>query len=567
MSAKSWFDPLLVALAKAHAQRQLHGFIRAAHSAGRTQEQVLLAKLARNADGDYGREHGFSSIRGYADFISRVPVQTYEDLRPYIERVMAGDSRALFGRGQRVLMLAMTSGSTDTPKYVPVTPAFLNEYRRGWNIFGLKALLDHPGTFLRSILQVTSPMDEHRTEAGIPCGSISGLLAATQKRVVHKYYVVPRQVGYIGDAEARYYTIMRLALPSDVGWMVTASPATQLKLARTAAVHAERLIRDIHDGTLGPPGELPDAVREALCHRLRPDVESARCLAALAEEHGELLPRHYWSLAFLANWTGGTMGLHLRDFPHYFGDTPVRDIGLLATEGRASIPLEDGTPAGVLDVGGSFFEFIEADAGAADSSAIHLCTEVIPGREYRILMTTSAGLYRYDIGDRVRVHGFFGQAPIIEFLHRGAHVASVTGEKLAEWQATVAFERACRALGLGLRSFVLVPQWADPPFYHLHVDEEVADRRRLEVCFDEELARLNLEYRSKRSSGRLGPIALNRLPPGTLDRLDSERLRRRGAANEQYKHQFLYASPGDDRVLLDQADAAGDRPGNQARVS
>ena len=558
MSTKSWFDPLLAALAKAHAQRQLRGFIRAAHSAKQTQEQVLLAKLARNADSDYGREHGFSSIRSYADFIGRVPVQTYEDLQPYIERVMAGENRALFGRGQHVLMLAMTSGSTDTPKYVPVTPAFLNEYRRGWNIFGLKALLDHPGTFLRSILQVTSPMDERRTETGIPCGSISGLLAATQKRLVRKYYVVPRQMGYIGDAEARYYTIMRLALPCDVGWMVTASPATQLKLARTAAAQAEHLIRDIHDGTLQPPGEIPHPLGEALAQHLRPDVEAARRLAALTEEHGELLPRHYWNLAFLANWTGGTMRLHLSDFPHYFGDTPVRDIGLLATEGRASIPLEDGTPAGVLDVAGNFFEFIEAEADAADSCPVRRCTEVVPGREYRILMTTSAGLYRYDIGDRVRVHSFFGQAPVIEFLHRGAHVASVTGEKLTEWQATAAFERACRALALGLRSFVLAPQWAEPPFYRLHVDEAVADPRRLEVLCDGELSRLNLEYRSKRASGRLGPVILNQLPPGTLDRLDSERQRRRGGANEQYKHRFLYAKPGDDRALLDRANAERD---------
>ena len=91
--------------------------------------------------------------------------------------------------------------------------------------------------------------------------------------------------------------------------------------------------------------------------RLAPDPGRARQLETIVAEHGALLPKHYWNLAFIANWTGGTMGLYLRDFPHYFGEVPVRDIGLLASEGRVSIPIEDGTPAGIVDVVSHFFEF------------------------------------------------------------------------------------------------------------------------------------------------------------------------------------------------------------------
>jgi len=524
--------------------------MRATKSARETQERVLLAKLRRNADSVFGREHGFSRIGSYQDFAAQVPVHTYEDLRPYVKRVMAGETQALFGRGQRVLMFAMTSGSTDEPKYVPVTPEFLSEYRRGWNVFGVKAMLDHPGALLRSILQVTSDMDEHQTESGIPCGSISGLLAATQKRLVRKYYVCPRATGRITDPDARYYTIIRLALPRDVSWMITASPATQVKLARAAAKHTERLIQDIHDGTLQTPGELPDATRRAIAGKLLPDRKAARRLSAVAAKHGELLPKHCWKLAFLSNWTGGTLRLHLQHFPHYFGSTPVRDIGLLATEGRVSIPLTDGTAAGVLDVTGSFFEFVDAEADATDKAAIHRCDELTPGREYRVIMTTSAGFYRYDLGDYVRACDYVGQAPVIEFLHRGAHVSSVTGEKLTEWQVTAAFEHVCRALGLSLTDFSIAPVWADPPFYRLHLDVEVGDPGRLAMLLDEELSRMNMEYASKRSSGRLGPIVLNPLPPGTLARLDADRLRRGGTANEQYKHQYLFTKPGDDQAFL-----------------
>lgn len=540
---------LLGVLAKAHAKRQFRHFLCAARNARRTQERVLLKKIARDADSEFGRRHRFAGIRSYDDFVSRVPIQSYEDIRPYIDRVMQGDTRALLGSRQRVLMFAMTSGSTDKPKYVPVTPAFLHEYRRGWNAFGVKALLDHPSAFMHTILQVSSPMDEHRAASGVPCGSISGLLAATQKRLVRKYYVGSPLTGRISDPEARYYTIMRLAVPSDVGWIVTASPATPLKLARSAQAHAERLIRDIHDGTLTAPAEVAGSVHEALAGSLHPDRVTARRLSELVETHGALLPKHYWRLAFLANWTGGTLGLHLRDFPTFFGDVPVRDIGLLATEGRVSIPIQDGTPAGVLDAGGSFFEFVDAATGDVGGGAVVRCHDVVPGREYRLLLTTSAGFYRYEIGDHVRVHGFEGEAPILEFLHRGSRVSSVTGEKLTEWQVTAAVEHACRAMRCTVTNFVLAPQWDDPPFYRLYLDVGPLDAAALALRVDEALARLNLEYGSKRKSQRLGGVVPVSLPDGTLAKLDRERAERRAAANEQYKHQYLLTSPGDDAVL------------------
>jgi hypothetical protein len=426
MSQTSWLDAVRGYVARAHARRQYTRYLLSCEDAARVQEGVLRRKIAAHADSDFGRDHHFESIRSYADFKSRVPIRPYQELQPYVERMVAGNARALLGAGQRVLMFAMTSGSTDRPKYVPVTEDFLRGYRRGWNVFGGKALIDHPDGFLRAILQVVSPMDERRTESGVPCGAISGLLAATATNVVRHFYVTPQPTGKIADTDARYYTIMRFAVPGDVGWMVTASPATPIKLARTAADHAERLIRDVHDGTLRPPGEADGAVVNQLQRHLLPAPEVARRLAQILETHGELLPKHYWSLAFLANWTGGTLSLHLRDFPHYFGLTPVRDIGLLATEGRVSITLQDGTPAGVLDVESSFFEFLDAEASVGDAAATHQSHELTAGREYRVVMTTSAGFFRYDLGDRVVVREYLGKAPVIEFLHRGANVSSMT---------------------------------------------------------------------------------------------------------------------------------------------
>lgn len=593
-------DRLACVVAKAHARRVYNQFRAATRRATALQEKVLLDKIRRNADSQFGRDYGFGHIHSAADFVRRVPILSYQDHAPYIERLKVGDTTALFGPGGRIHMFALTSGTTATPKYIPVTTEFLKEYRSGWNAFGIKALLDHPAAILRPIAQVTSRMDESLTPAGIPCGAITGLMAATQKRLVRKYYVTPPCIAHIDDPAAKYYTIMRLAVPSDVAFLITASPATQLKLARAADQHCEHLIRDIHDGTLWEEVCVPGEVRETLKPRLKPDPVEARRLENLVHQHGRLLPRDYWNLAFIANWTGGTMGLYLHEFPEYFGDVPVRDIGLLASEGRLSIPVDDGTPAGILDVTSHFFEFIprdeyrsaEYDAGV---SPLHVKSsgqdrqptalrshQLEVGQEYFVLLTTSSGLYRYDLGDLVRVVGFADQAPIIEFLNKGAHTCSLAGEKLTERQVILAMEAAARATGLPVTNFILAPCWSAPPHYTLHIEpirarsasEGTTELRTAECGFqagpadaaqqrcasvvassagaglvlelDRRLQEVNIEYASRRASDRLGPPRLNLLPEGFLARWDLAQSNARRPGNEQYKHRYLFTRPGED---------------------
>ena len=545
---RSWINRALGLAARSAARKAYWRLLHDAQHAVAIQERMVLDRLESNAQSEFGHNHRFSSIRNYDDFTHAVPVRDYEQLRPYIQRVMDGNERALFGPRHRVLMFAMTSGSTDRPKYIPITAQFVREYRHGWNAFGGKAMLDHPEAFMRGILQVTSPLDVERTSQDIPCGSISGLLAREQSRIVRRFYVTPPEVAQIGDSESRYYTIMRLAVPRDVGWMVTASPATPLKLARTATEHVERLIRDIRDGTLTPPQALPRSLVPSLTAQLKPAPKRAAALDEMCSRRGALLPVDYWRLAFLANWTGGTLGLHLREFPAYFGDVPVRDIGLLATEGRISIGLTKASTSGLMDVGAGFFEFAELDDAA--HRAVRRCHELDIGGIYRVIMTTSAGLYRYDIGDCVRVIGYIGRAPLFEFLHRGARVSSMTGEKLSEWQVTRAMQRAGEFLGTSNTNFVLAPTWAELPYYRVYMEESQQNPAGLVSGMEQELCRLNMEYAAKRNSHRLGPIQLVQLPAGSLAQWERQRMHAR-RSGEQYKHQYLFTNPGEDAELFE----------------
>ncbi len=538
---------VLMRFALVHAKRAFAAFVRATQHANRVQERVLLAKIRRNADSDYGRRHRFGEIRGYEDFIRNVPVQSYEDHRPYIDRVKAGDVGALFGPREKILMFSLTSGTTANPKHIPVTVPFYKEYQRGWNVWGVKALLDHREAILRKILQVTSPKDDETTEGGYPAGAITGLLAEMQMRIIRRFYPAPLCVAYIRDHEARYYTLVRLGVPCDTSWIVTASPATVLRLARTADEHREALIRDIHDGGLRPDIDVPEAIRRELAPRMKPDPKRAAELEQIVERHGRLLPKHYWDLSFLANWMGGTMGLYLQDYPAYFGDVPVRDIGLLSSEGRMCIPLEDGTPAGVLEVTSQFFEFIPADEYESPSPTVLRSFELVEGEEYFLIVTTSSGLYRYDMGDRVRMVGWYHQAPVIEFLCKGSHISSITGEKLTERQVVSAVDAVNSTGRWRIDNFVMAPRWADPPYYVFHVERSAGrDATALSGAVEAQLRRANIEYDSKRKTDRLAPLAVNLVPDDYLAMLDHRKRSTTSGRGEQYKHVFLYTIPGSD---------------------
>jgi len=550
-------------LALFHASGLTRRFFKTIQHATEAQDRLLARLIRRHVDSDFGREHHFARIRSYGDFKANVPIRRYQDLMPYIDRVRRGEVGALFHRSERILMFALTSGTTAEPKYIPITPEVLADTRRGWNIWGVKAVLDHREAFLRHIVQVTSPMDDHQAPSGVPCGAITGLLAATQKPLVRRYYTSPLAVAHIDDALSKYYTIMRLAIPKDVAWVVTANPSTLLALARTADQHREQMIRDIHDGTLWEDLSVDGNIRAELAPRLRPDPSCAGRLEQIVAKHGAMYPKDYWKLSFRAHWCGGTMGLYESQFPRYYGEVPARDIGLIASEGRMSIPIDDGTASGILAVTSQFFEFIPAeeyDAEAAGSEGkpsslrpevtVLRSHELEEGGEYFLLLTNAGGLWRYDLGDRVRVTGWLGQAPLIEFLSRDAHTASLTGEKLTEDQVVMAMRKICAECGAPILNFVLSPRWGEVPRYRLYVEAAAArGLERLPQHFDRVLGEINVEYASKRKSLRLGPVEMTELPDGSLTDRDRALQRRRTGTSEQFKHQYLLPRPGLDTDL------------------
>jgi hypothetical protein len=549
-------------------RRRLAQFEAATHRPGQLQEALLQDILAHQAPTDFGRDHRFDAIRTLADFRRQVPVAGYDYVEPYITKVRQGQTRALLA-DPKVHMFALTSGTTAARKYIPVTDAYLRDYQRGWNIWGLRAYRAHLGVRLRPIVQLSGDHDEHRTESGVPCGAVTGLTANAQKRLIRWLYCVPACVGKIKDPLAKYYVALRLSLPRAVGMIIAANPSTVLAMVRTGDEHKELLIRDIADGTLSDKLDLPRQVRAEVERRLRRRPRRARELEEVVRRTGTLYPRDYWpQTVLLGNWTGGSMGAYLRHYPRYFGDHPVRDVGLIASEGRMTIPVADNTAAGILDVTSHYFEFIpEAEADSPQPTVLG-AHEVREGGTYFILLTTAFGLYRYHIYDLVRVTGFYNGTPLVEFLSKGASISSITGEKLSEHQVTGAVGEVLRELDLTLGTYSLAPCWPsatgadfEQPYYGLFLEADDLPNPsvgpRLAERLDARLRQHNIEYDSKRSSRRLGPVRLEVVPRGFWARWDRQRLEHSGGALEQYKHPCLIADPKFSEALSGGTVAAG----------
>src|SRR5262249_25809372 len=159
-------------------------------------------------------------------------------------------------------------------------------------------------------------------------------------------------------------------------------------------------------------------------------------------------------------WTGGSMAAYLRHYPRYYGPNPVRDVGLIASEGRMTVPFADGSPAGILDVTTHYFEFIPEGEVNSPRPTVLGAHEVKEGATYYIVPTTKFGLYRYHIHDVVRVTGFHNQTPLVEFLSKGSLFANLTGEKLSEYHVTGAMGAVLREMNLTLTAYSLAPCWA-----------------------------------------------------------------------------------------------------------
>lgn len=450
------------------------------------QERRLRTILRHNAGTGYGKSFGFSDIRDSAEYRARVPQTTYGDLLPFVNKIAGGEAGVLTAGA--VVTLEETSGSTGEPKRIPYTAAGLDAFRRA-----LTAWLDDLATAFPAVASgrsywAISPVARapRTTPGGIPIGlpGDAAYLGENLAPLVAETLAVPPEIGMLADiAEWRDATCLHLLACEDLAFVSVWSPTFLSDLLAHLRSERLRLASVLEHGR---DNLAPNASRAALARRVLADAEP---------DFRALWPR----LELVSCWDQASSQPFADTLRHALRGVPLQGKGLLATEGVVSIPLS-GTSMPVLAVDSGYYEFRDG------AGRCLIASEVSAGSDYEVVMTTESGLYRYATGDRVRVHGFEGEAPLLEFIGRGAQVSDLCGEKFSEDFVTSGLA------SLRLRFALVAPTEAPRRGYSLFVDAAEVSRDNIamvEVSVEQALCR-NPQYAYARRLGQLAPLEVRR---------------------------------------------------------
>ena len=523
--------------------------MRAIKDPARSQAALLRQLLQQNADTVFGRKHGFARISTMQDYAAAVPISDYETFRPYVDQIVQGGQAVL--THEQPIMFTTTSGTTAEPKLLPITKQWKQDIASIMRIWLYWAGRDHRGLFNGSSLSVVSPAVEGQTSGGHDIGAISGLAYQRVPWAIRRNYALPYEVMTIADYEDRYFASIRLALARQVSIIVVPNPTTLVRLAQMAESRAQEIIRAIHDGRLGIMaghlvGEGSSAQRtlySKIEQDIVPDPARASELQKALDQHGRLLPRYAWpNLKMIGCWLGGSCGVHAERLGELYGpNVPLRDLGLRASEATMTIPFDDGTAAGVLALHSNFYEFIPEEAIDEQAPLTLQAHELERDSNYYIILTTKAGLYRYDINDIVRFVGTFQQTPVLSFVRKGRDMASITGEKLHVMQITSAMAAAQHRLPLEITEFRMIPDLKASRYdllLELAGAGETKELLNFVTLFDSELGRANIEYAQKRASSRLGGLCLHLMNQGWSEQQWRADIAK-GKRDSQYKWPYI----------------------------
>jgi hypothetical protein len=488
---------------------------KASKNAIKAQEETLRSFLAGAKDTMYGKEHQFENILKaetpesfFKRYREMVPINDYENLRPYIERHKQGEADILFPGKPK--MYATTSGTTKEPKWIPITERYYQEVYKVMNQLWFYALImNKPKVFYGKTLSIVGKAIEGAAPDGTVYGSISGISQRDIPGFMEVLHPAPADIFHIPDYKARYYAIMRMGIEQDITLIITANPSTLVEMQNNANEFYDEYVQDIEKGTLSRNVSIPDEIRLVLERRIKPNPGRAAELRALKAQYGTVLPKHYWPHMQAVNvWFCGNTKIFFEKIIDSFPKTCVfHEMGYFATECRPGIVLKSNSPDTVMFGHKVFFEFIHESELESENPRIYRMDEVKKGERYNMIVTTSAGLYRYNMNDLVEITGFMNEFPTLKLIQKINGTVNITGEKLHERQFVEAVHAAEKETGNKVVFFI---GFADTSrvsyrFYYEFVNADITQEKaeNFTRVLDAYLKKYNIEYEAKRSSKRL----------------------------------------------------------------
>lgn len=482
------------------------------------QMRVLAKILRANKATVFGRAHGFDSIRSYDDFIARVPIQEYESLRQHVTSQLELGTASL--TVQPPIHYLRTSGTTGQPKDIPLVEAHLRQLRAINRLSVATQLRVAPQAFDGSILVITSPAVEGRFPDGRAFGSASGVVSGSTPAMLREKFVLPPEILAISESSVKYLLILRLAIArADITYLGTANPSTLLTIAKIYRENETTLIADVRDGGFHLSARVPAATLAIIRDKLRPNPTRAEQLEALKRSGMITRISDLWpDLRLVVTWTCAGAGIAADALRGELEkQTRIHELGYVSSEFRGTVTLGKRAGSGLPTWDTHFFEFVERDRWDRGEPVFLTLDGLRKNIDYYVIVTTPSGLYRYFINDLVRVTAHLHRMPLLKFLQKGKGVTSMTGEKLYEAQVLAAVRHVLDQHGRSPR-FVMMLADEEAQRYRLYVEvegEAPVDARVLGREVDDRLRKLNIEYESKRESGRLGEIIAKWLRPGT----------------------------------------------------
>jgi len=398
-------------LAKPYAQyivKQNKKWIENPHVSQQKTLQKLIVSARKTA---FGKDHHFEEIKNYNDLKKHVPLRNYEGFKPYVERIINGESDVLW-KG-RPIYFAKTSGTTSGTKYIPITKESMPYHVKAAKhallhyIYetGNSDFLDGKMIFLQG-----SPILDK--VGGIKTGRLSGIVAHYVPKYLQKNRMPSWKTNIIQDWESKVNAVVEETIKENMT-LISGIPSW-------IQTYFEKLIQKAGK----PVGEIFPNFNLFVYGGLNfePYRKKFENLIGRKIDYIELYPA---SEGFFA-----------------YQDKPERDDMLLLTDN------------------GMFYEFVPADEIFNENPTRLSLQEVKTGINYALILHTNAGLWGYNIGDTVM---FTSTRPYrLKVTGRIKHFISAFGEHVIAKEVETAIKEAMQQTGITIREFTVAPQIHPP---------------------------------------------------------------------------------------------------------
>jgi hypothetical protein len=414
-------------------------------------QQALFQRLIlQGRETAFGRDHGFAAIHKPADYHRQVPIQDYEDLRPYIERVIGGEHDVLWPGKPKYF--AKTSGTTSGVKYIPISKdSVSNHFGTARNAVFHYIAKQQKSSFLNGKMIFLSGSPELDKKGGILTGRLSGISNHLVPGWLRGNQLPSYTTNCIEDWEQKVDAIVRETVGKDLRLISGIPPWVQMYYERLLAYTGKKTVKEVFPNfSLFVYGGV--------------NYEPYRAsLEALVGERVD----------------------SLETYP--------------ASEGFIAFQDRQGDPGLLLNTNsGIYFEFIPADQYFEKNPPRLSLAEVELGVNYALILNTNAGLWSYSIGDTVQ---FVEKNPYrIVVSGRIKHFISAFGEHVIGKEVEQAMLEVAGRHGVKIVEFTVAPQ-IQPlegglPYHEwlVEFEQEPKDMEAFALDLDAAMQKQNIYY-------------------------------------------------------------------------